>query len=81
MLMNMSTMDASHCKLMQKPSVHHGKQIQYNNCTMLTCQSLVATLLDFAHQDFGFIDNSNQPLHFKAYGLSADSYPPIKPPA
>ena len=79
--MDMSAMDASHCKMMQKSTVHHGKQAQSNNCAMVGCQLLVANLLGFAHQDFSFNENCSQPLHFNAFGPSADSYPPIKPPA
>lgn len=78
---DMFSMDASHCNAMQKSLVHHGKQAQPYSCTMVGCQFLVATLLGFTHQDFAFNDRINQPLHFNAFGPSADSYPPIKPPA
>ncbi|MDI1309303.1 MAG: hypothetical protein PSV17_07705 [Methylotenera sp.] len=81
MSMDMSSMDANHCKLMQKSSDHHGKQTQHNNCTMAGCHFSVATTLDLDHQDFSFNDTSKQPIHFNSFGLSADPYPPIKPPA
>lgn len=81
MSMDMSSMDANHCKFMQKSSGRHGKQTQHNNCTMAGCHFSVATTLDFGHTDFTFNHSSNQPVHFNSFGLSADRYPPIKPPA
>ncbi len=79
--MDMSSMDASHCKLMQKSSSHYGKKTQNNNCTMAGCHFSVAATLDFGRQDFTYNDTSNQPIHVNSFGLSADSRPPIKPPA
>lgn len=81
MSMDMSSMNAHHCKFIQTKSSGQNKQTQNNNCTMAGCHFSVAATLDFAHQDFAFNDISNQPLHFNSFGLSADPYPPIKPPA
>lgn len=79
--MDMSSMDTNHCKFMQTKSSEHNKQTQKNSCTMAGCHFSVAATLDFGHQDFTYNDTSNQPIHFNSFGLSADSYPPIKPPA
>lgn len=81
MTMNMSSMDASHCKFMEKSTDHSSKHAKNNSCTMAGCHFPVAATLDFGHQDFAYKDTSNQPIGFNSFGLSADPYPPIKPPA
>ena len=80
MIMTMPSMDANHCKLMQKSS-SHSKQVQKSNCTMAGCNFSVAATLAFGHEDLLFSQTNEQPLHFNNFGVSADSYPPIKPPA
>lgn len=81
MSMTMSSMDANHCKFMQKSSSHTSKQTQKSNCTMAGCHFSVAATFDLNHQQFLFIQTNKQSLPFIAFGVSADSYPPIKPPA
>lgn len=79
-------MEASHCKLMQtqsteRKSTDHSKQTQNKSCMMSGCNFSMTATLDFGHQDFSFNDSSIQPLHFDFFGVSAELYPPIKPPA
>ena len=81
MVMDMTSMDGSHCKIVPKSSAQQGKQNQSDNCTMAGCHFTTVIKPDLGNQDFAFNNSSKQPIHFNSFGLSADPYPPIKPPA